>query len=94
MLAYRFNAAAAETPRPPRSSQPERPVGVVGTILTVISRREGASVDEIVAVLVKAFPDRDPDGMRRTVRVQAAKNCTTKETDAQRGRVYYRGGGR
>ncbi len=43
-------------------------------------------------MLVKAFPDREADGMRKTVLIQASKNCTSKETDEKRGRVYFRRG--
>jgi hypothetical protein len=43
----------------------------------------------MLAVLLKAFPDREADGMRKTVLIQANKNCTSKETDEKRGRVYY-----
>jgi hypothetical protein len=35
-----------------------------------ISKDKGATADEIVAVLVKAFPDREADGMRKTVLIQ------------------------
>jgi hypothetical protein len=44
----------------------------------------GATADEMVAVLVKALPDREADGMRKTVLIQAGKNCTSKERDGRR----------
>jgi hypothetical protein len=34
--------------------------GVIATMVSTISRAKGASIEEIVAVLVEAFPDRDP----------------------------------
>jgi hypothetical protein len=40
----------------------------------------------------KAFPDRKADGMRKTVLIQASKNCTPKERDEKRGLIYYRRG--
>jgi hypothetical protein len=40
-------------------------------------------------VLVKVFPDREADGMRKTVLIQASKNCTSKERDEKRGLIYY-----
>jgi hypothetical protein len=46
----------------------------------------------LLAVLVKAFPDREADGMRKTVLIQAGKNCTSKEWDEKRGLIYYRRG--
>jgi hypothetical protein len=39
----------------------------------------------MVAVLVKAFPDREADGMRKMVLIQASKNCSSKERDEKRG---------
>jgi hypothetical protein len=57
-----------------------------------MSRDRGATADEMLAVLVKAFPDREADGMRKTVLIQAAKNCTSKERDKKRGLIYYRRG--
>jgi hypothetical protein len=66
--------------------------GVIATIIETISRDKGASADEILAILVKAFPDRSADGMRKTVIIQSNKNCTSKETDEKRGRIYYRRG--
>jgi hypothetical protein len=41
-------------------------------------------------VLVKKFPDRDPDGMRKTVGIQANKNASSKERDEKRGLYYNR----
>jgi hypothetical protein len=46
----------------------------------------------MLAVLVKAFPDREADGMRKLVLIQASKNCTSKERDEKRVLVYYRRG--
>jgi hypothetical protein len=66
--------------------------GVIATIIDCISKEKGATADEIAAVLVKAFPDRDADGMRNTVLIQANKNCTSKEIEEKRGRVYFRRG--
>jgi hypothetical protein len=40
-------------------------------------------------VLVKKFPDRDPDGMRKTIGIQASKNSSSKERDEKRGLIYY-----
>jgi hypothetical protein len=57
-----------------------------------MSRDKGATADEMLAVLVKAFPDRAADGMRKTVLIQANKNRTSKEVDEKRGRIYYRRG--
>lgn len=64
-------------------------VGVIATIVETMSRKSGASVPEIVAVLLKKFPDRDEKGMTSTVRIQANKQSTSKEKDDKRGTVYY-----
>lgn len=66
--------------------------GVIKTIVETISRDRGATTEECLAVLVKEFPDREADGMRKTVLIQANKNCTSKERDDKRGLVYYRRG--
>ena len=67
--------------------------GVISTIIETISREKGASADEIVAVLVKASPDREEAGMRKTVIIQSNKNCTSKEVDEKRGKVSHHSGG-
>jgi hypothetical protein len=64
--------------------------GVIATIVETISREKGATSEECLAVLVKAFPDRDPDGMVKTIRIQAAKNATSKDRDEKRGLVYFK----
>jgi hypothetical protein len=66
-----------------------RGVGVIATIIDTIKRDRGASQDEIVAVLVKKFPDRGEDAMRATVKIQANKNAKKKDKDDKRGLVYY-----
>jgi hypothetical protein len=64
--------------------------GVIATIVETISRERGASSTEILENLVKKFPDRDADGMKATIRIQAAKNATSKERDEKRGLVYFK----
>ena len=66
--------------------------GVIASIVEIISRERGATIDEIVAILSKKFPDRDEVGMAATARVQANANCTSKERDEKRGLVYFRRG--
>jgi hypothetical protein len=64
--------------------------GVIEAIIATISRERGASADEVLEILKGKFPDRDPDGMRRTIGIQAPKNCTSKDDDQKRGRVFYK----
>jgi hypothetical protein len=66
--------------------------GVIDSIVEVISRERGGTIAEIVAILSKRFPDRNPDSMRATSRIQANKHCTSKEKDPTRGLIYYRRG--
>ena len=66
--------------------------GVIDTIIEVISTEKGGSIHEIVAILTKRFPDRDETGMENTARLQANKNCTSKERIDGRGLVYHRRG--
>lgn len=63
--------------------------GVIATIIKTIGRANGASADECLEVLVKAFPDRAPESMRKTVMIQANKNAKSKERSEKRGVVYY-----
>jgi hypothetical protein len=81
----------SQTTRPKAAKGPKGP-GAIATIIDCISKGRGATADEIVAVLVKAFPDREADGMRKTTLIQPNKNRTSKEMDEKRGRVYYRRG--
>ena len=66
--------------------------GVIATVIETISRDKGATKDEILAILIKKFPDRDADGMAKTVLIQCAKNATSKDRVEKRGLVYYRRG--
>jgi hypothetical protein len=68
--------------------------GVIDVIRQQIASDEGASVAEIQKALVKKFPDRDPEGMTTTIRIQMTRlpkqhDFTMKKTkDEKRGLVY------
>lgn len=64
--------------------------GVIAAVIEIIGAAKGCSVDEGVAILSKRFPDRKPDSMKSTFKIQANKNCTKKVKDEKRGVVYYR----
>jgi hypothetical protein len=66
--------------------------GVIVEIIKCISRQQGASIEEIVTILVKKFPDREEGGMRATARIQANRHCTSKQKDDKSGLVYFRRG--
>jgi hypothetical protein len=70
------------------SGKPKGP-GVIATIIETMQRDRGASADEIVAVLVKKFPDRKAKSMLSTVKIQANRNAKKKDKDDKRGIVYY-----
>jgi hypothetical protein len=89
--------AAAETPETEMATAKKKArrrigggVGIVDCIVKTISRDKGASIEELVAVLTKTFPDRNPDSMQATCSVQAWKNATSKGRDEKRGLVYFR----
>lgn len=68
----------------------EKGPGVIATIVATISRSQGASAEEGLAVLTKTFPQREPKGMLSTFRIQANRHCTKKDKDEKRGLVYYK----
>ena len=63
-------------------------VGVISTIIEMISRDKGASKEEMLKVLTDKFPDRDPAGMSKTITIQANRHKSSKETDEKRGLVF------
>ena len=80
-------AAKATTKRP--VGLPKK-VGVIAAIVECIEKEKGATVDETLAVLVKKFPDRPADGMRKTAMIQSNKQKTSKEVIDGRGTVFYK----
>jgi hypothetical protein len=72
-----------------KSGTPANKPGVIAMIVEIISRETGASAQEILAVLVRKFPDREPAGMRKTIGIQASRNASSKEKDEKRGIVYF-----
>jgi len=63
--------------------------GVIATIIETMKRDKGGSQEEILAVLVKKFPDREEKGMRKTIQIQAPKHAKKKVHDDKRGLVYH-----
>lgn len=62
--------------------------GIIAVLMEMMRRKEGASRIEMVAELVKRFPERDPKGMASTVSIQSNKLSTDRHDDPKRGRVY------
>lgn len=81
-------SAKKKAPAKKKAGGPKGP-GVIATIVETISQPGGASAEEVLKVLVKKFPDRSPDSMITTVKIQANKNAKKKERDEKRGVVYF-----
>ena len=71
---------------PRKTSMPE---GVVATVIKTIQRPAGATANELLAVLVKHFPDRTPKGMMTTARIQANKHATRRAKDEDGATRYF-----
>ena len=54
-------------------------IGVIATLIEMMQRPSGASVDAMVAALTKKFPDRKPAGLAATTRVQTSRQGARKE---------------
>ena len=81
--------AAAKKPAAAKAAAkatPQRP-GIIAEIKAVCSRKQGASIEEILAHLKGKFPERDP--RPTTARINANLYATRKEKDEKRGLVYY-----
>lgn len=52
----------------------KKEAGVVETIQAILTRKTGLPLETIVDELSKRFPDRNPDSMKATVRVQLSRN--------------------
>jgi len=72
--------------------------GVIGTIALMMERKNGASVNEIMERLTANFPDRQPDSMIKTARIQVRRLYKSRGVkapekfitdDEKRGRVYH-----
>jgi len=62
--------------------------GVIATIAELLKTKGGVTIDEIVARLAKAFPDRDADGMRTTAKIQVKRQGAKRRDDEKRGAVW------
>lgn len=90
MTAKRKKTEAPAAKTKSKTNPRNKGVGVIATIIATISGAKGATADEILAVLKKAFPDRNADGMAATVRIQANRNADHKTKDED-GSVRYFG---
>lgn len=77
-----------------RERQARKP-GVIDAIKELLE--DGYTVDEFVGKLAERFPDREPDGMRNTVKCQLARlprntNRPIMKTDMGNGRLVFKWG--
>lgn len=85
---------AAEKEKAAKDREAKRADGVIGTIKTILESDRGGTVDEIMTTLTAKFPDRSPDGMKSTVKIQTSrlakstKRTIVNEVIKGRGRVY------
>jgi hypothetical protein len=86
-------AVAAPKSSNSKSGKPSIPRGhgVIATVTECLTKagKNGVTVDEVLAVLKKSFPDRDPEAMIKTVRIQMSRQETTKVKNEKRGVVYF-----
>ena len=66
----------------------EKKVGIISTIIDLMSADKGATIDSMVAALSKKFSDHQPEKLRATARVQTSRQHARKEKDAD-GVAHY-----
>jgi len=66
-------AKAAKAPKEPKGP------GVIATIVEVLKKGKPVSKDNILAVLVKRFPDRNKDSMAKTINVQVPNRISKEQ---------------
>jgi hypothetical protein len=64
-------------------------VGIIARITSLLANINGITIDEAVADLVREFPERDPAGMKSTVRTQMRRQGAKKRQDEKRGLVFF-----
>ena len=82
--------AKAVDGKPVRAAKPRqggRP-GVISAIGDILKTRGGVTIDDIVKQLAKRFPERDPDSMRTTAKIQVKRQGAEKRDDKKRGVVW------
>jgi len=82
-------ATAQKSAKKEKSVKKEKLVKKVGVIATIVKAiedadEEGISKDEIHALLVKNFPERDPESMRKTVNVQVPGRISKEKFEVKK----------
>jgi len=63
--------------------------GVISTILEMLNRATGVTVEEALDRLKTKFPERERDAMRTTCKIQLARHSKSKDKTEGRGLIYY-----
>jgi len=71
---------APKAPKAPKDKKEKGP-GVISSILDIITKDGPVTKDKILAKLVKLFPDREEDKMKKTVAVQLGGNPSRMEKE-------------
>jgi hypothetical protein len=80
--------AEAEVKQPSRTPSAGRKPGLISTIIELMLRPSGVSVDEVLKVVAERFPGRVTKP--NTVNYHAKVNATKVVEDKKRGKVFYR----
>lgn len=81
-----------KSPKSPKKSATNgrvKKVGVIATILEMLNRASGTTVEEALDRLKTKFPERERDSMRTTCKIQLARHCKSKDKSETRGLIYY-----
>jgi hypothetical protein len=73
-----------------KKEQAPKGPGVISTMIAVISRKEGASLEELFTILKSKFPEKQETSLANTIKLHAKKNATEIKTDKKRGKVFYK----
>jgi hypothetical protein len=63
--------------------------GVISTIVDMLGRASGTTVEECLDRLKEKFPDRKRESMMTTCKIQLARNAKSKDKSETRGLIYY-----
>jgi hypothetical protein len=69
----------------------DRASGIIGTIQGFLENSAGGTIDEIMSQLKTDFPERNPDGMKQTVKTQLNRLAKTTGREVERLDIEGRG---
>lgn len=82
--------------KPEASKKAPKGPGIIATIVECVegaSKKKGISKDEILKVLTKRFPEKEPDSMKSTINVQVPNRITRERFKVEKTKDggYYKG---